>query len=366
MSARSARRAARLVRLYPRQWREQFPDFEEILAAELLENPRGVARNVVRTAASERLREFGVIPKRPGDRARSGLALTYAALVPFAGLAVGMWSQLHTGLASDKEVLPPVLGASNLMLTIGALALLVGLPLAIALLLAEAARNHWDNGKKVLAHCRPLAGPSLAFVGSFGTLAVAGWGADRSGWYSPAAAALPHHGAAYLATLWVRGVTATITPAWIHPNLFARMPTGEIVAALLAPVAAFAASSSLFRLILRVPIAVPRRASLALAAAAVGMMFVSVVACGRWFVNHPTAEGTPSWQARSDQLAPGHTGWVVVAVLAALTITALVGIHRLAGSEPDEPTIAGDRGSPRPVSERAVTGGTISLRYSTP
>jgi hypothetical protein len=365
MTDRSSRRAARLVRLYPRQWRQQFPDFEEILVPELSENRRGVRRDVVRAALSERLRELGIIPKRPSDGARSGLALIYAALVPFAGLAVGMWSQLHTGLASAKAATPPVLDASSLLLTIGTLVVLVAFPFAIFLLLAEVPRMRRDKGTMAVAPYWPLVPPSLAFIGSLGALAVAGWGAERSGWYSPAAAALPHGGAAYVATLWVRGITAAITPAWIHPTLFARMPTAELVAALLAPVAAFAASAALFRLILRVPVAVSRRANIVLAAVAFGMMFVSVFACGRWLLNHPTREGATSAQARSDQLAPGHTGWVVVLVLGALTITALVGLRRLARSKRDDPPLAGGRGSPRPVTDRAMTSGTFPLRFST-
>ena len=365
MRDRSAVRAARLARLYPREWRERFPDFEEALAVELAENCRGVYCDVVGTAVAERLRDIGVIPRGPADVSRSGLALIYAALVPFAGLALGMWSQLHTGLASLGAATPPVLRVSNLLLSVGTLVVLVALPLAIVLFMADA-RHIRNDPRKRVARYGFVAGPSLAFVGALAVLTVAGWSADRSRWYSPAAAALPYRGPGHLATMWVRGIIATITPAWIHPTLFARMPTGELVAALLAPVAGFIAAAALFRLIARLPLRAPSRANIALAATAFGMMFISVVACARWLLDHPAREGATTLQARTDQLAPGHTGWVVVSMLVVLTIIALVGLRRVLRGQPQDSTLAGHRDRPRPVTSPAVTGDTIPLRFSTP
>ena len=353
-------RAARLVRLYPREWRQRFPDFEEVLAGEFVENRRGVYCDVVRTAFAERLRDVGVIPKRPVDGARSGLALIYAALVPFAGLALGMWSQLHTGLASLGPATPPVLRASNLSLFIGTLVVLVALPIAILLFAADVPSVRNGTGKRVASY-RLVVRPSLAFVGALAVLTVAGWSADRSGWYSPAAAALPHHGPGLLATLWVRGIIAIISPAWIHPTLFQKMPTGELAAALLAPVAALTGAAALFRLITRLPLRTPRLASVLLAATTFGMMFVSVVACGRWLLDHPTREDATTLEPHADQLAPGHTGWVVVLMLAALTVVALVGLLRVLRAQPEDPTHLGHRGT-----DPDATSRTTPLRFSTP
>lgn len=359
-------RAARLVRLYPRDWRAQCPDFEEVLAAEVAENHRRIYCNVVGTAIVERFRDVGVIPKRPADRARSGLALIYATLVPFVGLALGMWSQLHTGVAPLGTATPPVLRASNLLLTVGTLVVLAALPIAVVLLMADTWRVRADHDIEAATRYGHLVRPSIAFVGSLAVLNVAGWGADRSGWYSPAAAALPHGGSGHLATLWVRGVIATITPAWIHPTLFTRMPTGELVAALLAPIAAFVGAAALFRLIARAPIRTPRLANVVLATTAFGMMVLSVVACGRWLLDHPTREGATTLQARADQLAPGHTGWVVVLVLADLTIIAFVGLRRVLKGQPEDSTPGGHWDAARPLSEPAITGGTVPLRFNIP
>jgi hypothetical protein len=367
MKSRSVRRASHLVRLYPRQWREEFPDFVEVLTEELAEHPRGAHRDVVRAAFVERLREGGILPKRPADRARSGLALIYAVLVPFAGLAMGVWSQLGTGLASDGNGTPPVLRASDLLLAIGTLVILIALPLAVVLVATEA-RRYRKVRYAGSAPYRSVVRPVLAFVGSLGVLTIVGWGADRSGWYSPAAVALPHQGLGHLLTLWGRGIVATITPAWIHPSLFARMPTGELVAALLAPVAALAAAGALFRVIVRLPLRVPGRANAVLATSAFGMMVLAVVASGRWLLAHPGQQGATPLQARADQLAPGHTGWVVVFLLAALAVTALVGVLRVLRGHPDEPT-CGDTSAGADISQvatgRSVGSGKFPFAFRT-
>lgn len=367
MKNRALRRASRLAHLYPLPWREQFPDFVEVLAAELAEHPRGVHRDVVRGAIVERLREGGILPKRPADRARSGLALIYAALVPFAGLAMGMWSQLRTGLHSHSLETPPVLRTSDLLLTVGTFVILMALPIAAMAIILQACRIRNDCGAGTTAY-RPFVRPGLAFIGSIGVLTIVGWGADRSGWYSPAAVALPHHGLGRLLTLWVRGIVATITPDWIHPSLFARMPTGELAAALVAPVAAIAAAGALFRLIVHLPLRVPGRANIVLAASAFGMMFLSVIASGRWLLAHPSQQGATPLQARSDQLAPGHTGWVVVLLLAALAVTALVGMRRVLSGHPDDPT-DGDTScgelTPLHAMGSFEASGTLPLLFST-
>lgn len=180
------------------------------------------------------------------------------------------------------------------------------------------------------------------FLGSLAVLSATGWGADRSSWYSPAAAALPLRGPDHYATLWVRGVVATITPAWIHPSLFWRMPPGELVAALVAPLAAVALAAALFGLIVRLPIGAPGRMNTALATTAFGTMFLSVVAAGRWLVDHPYAEGTARLPARSDPLAPGHTGWVVGVLLVALAAVALMGLRLVLRRGPEEPAHGSD------------------------
>jgi len=328
MTDRARRRATRLVLLYPRSWRRTYPDFVDVLAAELAGDARWIRCDVVRSATVERLRSAGIIAGRPADRARSGLALVYATLLPFAALATGMWSQLRTTIGGHGLDTPPALRAADLLLAVGALSVLSSLAIAILLVAGHARRRRRPSPRTTSGFAPgPLVRPALALAGSIAALTVGGWVADRSGWYSPAAAVLPGAGPGHLLTLWARGVIAAITPAWVHPGLLQRMPTGELLAVLLAPFATLVAVMALVRLIVRLPVRRPGRADVALAVVVVGTMLLSIAAGVRWLVSAPT---TP----RAD---PGHTAWGVVTVLVALTAVAVIGARRmLQGREPPD------------------------------
>jgi hypothetical protein len=232
----------------------------------------------------------------------------------------------------------PALRASDVLLVVGAVAVVVALLIGTLLMLFGFWRNRRAAADPVGHHDRLLVRPALVFFGSTALLTLAGWGAERSGWYSPATAALPHSGPGSLATLWIRGIVAPVTPAWVHPTAFAQMPSGELVAALVGPLAAVAAAGALFCLLLRLPPPKPGRTTLLLAAGAATMMSVSVAACGRWLVEHPDREGGTMVAAHADQLAPGHTGWMVVTLLTALAMVAMVGLRRVLSGENPQPS----------------------------
>jgi hypothetical protein len=322
----SDRYAACLARLYPAPWRRQFPDFVEVLKVELPGRPLRVTADAVVTSTVERFRSAGVLPTGPGDRSRSGLAVVVAAMLPFAALSIGMWSQLHTGLAAQGLGAPVTLKGTVIIL---AVATTVGLVTATIGVAAIALR--WLRSRP----CQPrgadpkssITRPVFAFTLSLGALSLSGWLADRSGWYSPAAAGLPHHGAAQLPTLWIRGIVAMITPAWVHPTIFGQMPPGELLATLAAPIATIVATASLVGLVRRLPAAPSRRVEAGLAIGAVGTMTLAVGACARWLLIHPGRQGALPRLPSADPLAPGHTGWLVVIALAALTMVAAVGMR---------------------------------------
>lgn len=337
MSDPALRRATRLVRLYPRQWRRRYPDFVEVVAAELAEHPEGARRDVIRGALVERLRQAGILAFGRADRARSGLALVFAAIVPFAGLALGMWSQLHTGLSVESPVSAPLLRATDLMLAVGTLVTLAFLPVGVVLAVAHIRCRRPQTGSEEGTSLHSTVRPAMLFIGSLGALTFIGWAADDSRWYSPAALALPRHGACHLLTLWVRAIVAAITPAWIHPTLFAQMPTGELVAALAAPVMALVAGAALFRIILALPFRVPGRANVALGVGTSVMMLLSVTASLRWILDHPTRQGATPLLARTDQLAPGHTAWAAIFVLTALAFISLIGARRVLQGRSEQP-----------------------------
>ncbi len=225
---------------------------------------------------------------------------------------------------------------------------------AVIMVAVRALRRHAGDG--VRARCASLAAPLATLALSVGTLTAVGWMADRSGWYSPAAAALPSGGLGGALTLWARGIVAAVTPAWVHPGLFGQMPAGEIAAAVAAPVAAVAASAAVLRLSIRLPAWLPRRRHAVIAVATVGAMFLSAAATARWLLSAPHLAGTISSAADASRLSPGHTPWAVIVALVALTALAAVGARRvLQGRPPTSPL----PGKPRslPAGDRPPRGG---------
>ncbi|MGH9016303.1 MAG: hypothetical protein ACRDY1_01025 [Acidimicrobiales bacterium] len=319
---RARRRAARLSLLYPPAWRRQFPDFVGVVASELSENRRGVIADVMRCAALERLRTTGIIGRGPADGAGSGLAMIYAVLVPSTALAIGMWSQLHTGLVGHGTPPSANLRGPALLLLIGAVGGVLCLPVGIVVAAATVRPG---------SHLTKSVPSALVFLFALTGLSLLGMGADHSGWYTPAAQALPAHGLGHAGTLWVRGLVAAITPAWIHPGLLMRMPPGELVAVLLAPATGLVAAGALFRMVSTLAPCPLRRLDVAAGVTGAATMVLAVGASVRWILTHPTRQGFTAGQAHTDGLAPGHTGWAVVALMVVLASAALCGLRRLIG-----------------------------------
>lgn len=335
MSGATDRWARLLTRLYPSAWRRTFPDFVEVLAAGLAERPLRVTANVLATSAEERLRAVGWFPAGRSDRRRTGLAMVVAALLPFTALATGLWSQLQSGLVTQGTQAPvPLQGAAVTLAVAASLVLLA----AMISVVAVAIRSLWRAGRP--GRLGPsIPGPAVAFAGALGALCISGWLAGRSGWYSPAAAALPRHGGVEVSLLWIRGSVTMISPAWVHPSIFGTMPAGQLVATLMALPAMVVAVGSLAAIVRRLPSLSSWRLDAGLAVVAVGAMILAVGACARWLLTHPGRQGATAHLASVDQLAPGHTGWSVALVLLALTALAAGGTRWLLESG-DPPSVA--------------------------
>lgn len=321
------RRVCRLVRLYPRSWRQRYgEEMTAVLIEQIAESGSSLRlrADVVREAGHERLRDVGLRlgGSDPVDRDRAGTAMVYSCLIVFVGLACGMVSQLRTGLTETQAS-----GGSTPDLVRLCGELLSGL-LVLALVVCCLAAAGGAIGVIRAVRTTPtkrLLGPGLLFVGGLGTLSVVGWTADRAHWFTPAGAALPHGGGAKLATLWIRGLVAPITPAWVHPSLFAHMPAGELIAVLLAPLGGLALAFGLAGLALRLPgSSTGPRSRVVMARGVVAVMAVYVIVCSRWLAA-PTGPGT----GHADLLAPGHTAVGVLIVLVLLTVLAAVGAHSM-------------------------------------
>ena len=318
MSDRARRRAAQLSHLYPRRWRRTYPDFVEALAEELELAPWRALGDVVRTAPVERLRNSGVVPSTPAQRSRFGLAVVFAALVPFTGLSAGMWSQLHTETLGHAAV-PGSLHPTDVLLAIGTALAFVALTVGTVLVACTVRRARRCGAPSGLG--RRLMGPALTLLGAVSALSACGWAADRSGWYSPAAASLPAAGPGHALTLWARGVVAAITPAWVHPTQLFRLPTLDLMATLAAPVLAVVAVAALLSLYGRLAQGPSRRALMVAALFADGAMFLATAATARWLLVGPVAA--------SGNLAPGRTPMAVAVILGVLACTAALGTWRV-------------------------------------
>ena len=93
------RRAGRLLRVYPRAWRNRYgEDFEQLLIADINECPRSGSRtpDVLRSGSLARLAQAGLASDalEPARQLRAGVVAIGCALCLFLAFGVGIWSQL--------------------------------------------------------------------------------------------------------------------------------------------------------------------------------------------------------------------------------------------------------------------------------
>ncbi len=129
----AGRRAARLVRLYPRSWRERHEqEFVELLREEMLERGRYApsALDVVRGAWMARLAAAGIGVAGPCRTSPGSAALATAgcAVALFLAFGMAMWSQLTIGWQWASPAGPAVAASIEVM----SLALLALAPLVLA------------------------------------------------------------------------------------------------------------------------------------------------------------------------------------------------------------------------------------------
>lgn len=316
-------RAARLLRWYPRSWRERYgPEFAELLAADIAERPRSATRtaDVARAGLAARLAATGLAgPARLGtsldDPARASLAAAWAALALCLALGAAMWSQL--AIAWRRAPAPPLTpGMSNLVMTLASVALLAFLALAgLAALPAvhAVARQARSN--------RRLTVPALVLMAALTVLAVGGhhflyqW--PGTGGHGGRGTPLPFIPSGLLAFLW--SVTYWFSSFWGHWSSLSALSTQDL--------AWMAASPAALATAVAAAVALVRRAELSdrllayearLAAVACAVMSLFLLGAGGWvWAGHPGGLAPTG-------VADGHAGLIDVAatVLLALALAA--------------------------------------------
>ena len=274
------KRARRLLRWYPRAWRERYGDeFSELLVADIAERPRSWSRafDVARSGGAARLGLGGTVHTLPScERAGARFAAFVGSGAAFVLFGTAIWAQLAIGWQWSRPVTPvtsaAIVGMSCLLAVFAALVVVGAVPVLWTVVSRFVARRG-----------RGLAVPFAVFlVGA--VVSVLGARHFAAGW--PGTGGHPwaqqHLLPGRLASLAWAG-TLSITSYWAHPGALLGFPPDELLWMAVSPVALFAAVAGGARTLRRLDLS-PRvlRFELVLARLACGAMIVFVAAACCW------------------------------------------------------------------------------------
>ncbi len=341
----SARQAARLLRWYPRSWRDRYGiEFTELLIADIEERPNSPIRtiDVARSGLLARLAAAGLTAfPLSGTPAIATASRTLGTLscgfAVFVALGAALWSQLliamqwsaqlPTGPGPNTVSISPATGnvlsvngttiiggpvppadaiAANVMsvamLLLLVLAVIAAVPVAVTVT-ARFAR-HRNTG---------LTRPAITLAGSLAVLFIGGRHFGN-GWVGTGG----HHAivpSGLAAFVWA--VTLFVSSYWFHPAAFAAFPLAEQAWMALAPIALFAATASAAALVRRCGLS-PRSARFEarLGSAACMAMTAFLAGCIAWLLTPGSAvPGQPDLF---------HAGLIDIAGAAVLALTLAV------------------------------------------
>jgi hypothetical protein len=323
----AARRAARLLRWYPRSWRERYGDeFTELLISDIEERPRSTARtlDVIRGGAFSRLSAAGLrgvmVPGRPGVTSEAGPACRHVtaslvtlgwALAVFLCFGAAMWSQLTIGWGwIGASGATPVAAFATLAMTVAmptllAIAVLAALPVIVVVARRVASRQ-------AAGLLRPLviliAAVAIVFFGGrhFGN----GWpGTGGHGGLVPGGLA---------AFTWATSLSDSAY--WAHPGEMVGFPAPELAWMAVSPLILAAAVASAMVVVRRTELSLPILAfETRLAAVACPVMIALLAGCGCWVAT----AGQPIY----GQPSLFHAGLIDVVGIAVLALALAVAVQ---------------------------------------
>jgi hypothetical protein len=231
----AARRAARLLRWYPRAWRSRYgEEFAELLIADISERPRSRTRaaDVVRGGIVARLAAAGLCgyTLEASAQVRTSLTSLSCCVAIFLGFGATMWSQLTIAWQwsePDATATTVAMGLmSAAMLAFAVLAVAASVPV-LASAGSRLARGRWHGllGPAALV----VACAVIVFLGGrhFGN----GW--PGTGGHPWARQGLVPGGVA--AFSWAS--TLSVSSYWAHPGALASFPAAELAWMALSPLA---------------------------------------------------------------------------------------------------------------------------------
>jgi hypothetical protein len=229
------RHARRLLRWYPRTWRERYgEEFAELLMAEWAEHPRskGRTRNVMANGLLARLSDAGLtgnVLEGPAQ-ARASLAALVCSLAAFLALGVAIWAQLTIGWQWSAPDTPgtavAVVAMTAVVIVFAALATCAAAPVVWTVL-----RAFWRR------EARGLGRPMLLITVGLG-IVVAGSRHFGNGWPGTGGHPWAHQGlvpGGVAAFSWAS--TLSITSYWVHPTALSAFPPTEVAWMIGSPVA---------------------------------------------------------------------------------------------------------------------------------
>ncbi|MDQ1699293.1 MAG: hypothetical protein QOG34_1156, partial [Frankiaceae bacterium] len=216
-------RAQRLLRSYPRIWRQRYgEEFAALLTDDIAERPRCWRRDldVVRSGLTARIAAAGLGSGPVRDSSATAATVLAAVFVFLAG-AMSIWTQLVSGSLSTR--------ADSTAVTLGLVTLsLCGLA-AAALAIAAAGSVVKATARSIRAgHGRRLAGPIFTTIAGATTLGA--------GAYLVSAHAQVSAGPAR----WTWAATESISTYWIHPDRLLALPVSELAWMVASPLAVLA------------------------------------------------------------------------------------------------------------------------------
>lgn len=238
---RSERRAQRLLRCYPRVWRERYGDeLTALLIDDLADRPRSLRRDldVVRAGLCARLAACG-LARGPVQNRSAATAVAAAAAVGFVASALSIWTQLADGwLTAPPDTAAVTVSLVALSTWLGGLLVLTA---ALGMKIAVAVVRALRSGRAALV-VRPL----LVLAASAGVL-ITGVRLMAPSW--PGARVVHRDGALAHAARIGWAATDAISTFWLHPNRLLTLPAGELAWMVLCPTAVMMFGWSLVRLV---------------------------------------------------------------------------------------------------------------------
>jgi hypothetical protein len=228
-----ARKAERLLRWYPRDWRTRYgEEFAELLISDMTEQPRSLKRptDVAVSGIVARFAYSGLGQSTldPFDRTRRTLIAFACAAAVFVTFGLGMWSQMTIGWQWS----PPNTAATSAAMVVMSYSVLALLSLGALAVLPIA----WTTGRNVYRRShvlRPL-GLMVSGAGVF----IVGARHFANGWPGTGGHPWAHQGlvpGGVAAFAWA--ATLFVTAYWAHPASLLSFPAAELAWMVVSPVA---------------------------------------------------------------------------------------------------------------------------------